>query len=65
VLFLPAEVVVLARFWRLGVVFGVGGEFVRLDLMVVADGWVFLFFSVRCCSGVVGGCSAFCAACDV
>jgi hypothetical protein len=49
----------------LGVVFVVGGEFVRLDLMMVADGWVFLFFSVRCCSGVVGGCSAFCAACDV
>jgi hypothetical protein len=49
----------------LGVVFGVGGEFVRLDLMMVADGWVFLLFSVHCCSGVVGGCSAFCAACDV
>jgi hypothetical protein len=55
VVFLPVEVVVLARFWRLGVVLVLVVSLFVLVLMVVAVGFGFPFL-FRCCSGVVGGC---------
>jgi hypothetical protein len=52
VVFLPVEVVVLARFWRLGVVLVLVVSFFVLVLMVMAAGLAFFVPALFCVFGV-------------